>query len=170
MNALFSQMVGAARLDGDTYETVEARSQDSRRALCVVLLASVAAAIGSGVTDLASILGITVAALLTWMLWVFLTYIVGTRLLSVPETRTSFGELFRTTGFSASPGILRALGVVPVIGWPIFMASTVWMLFAFVVAVRHALDFSSSRRAFAVCLLTWLIHGVVFFAFVLTAI
>jgi hypothetical protein len=170
MKGLVGQMIGAARLDGNTYERVEARSQDNRRALYVVLLASVAAAIGSGVTDIASIFGITLAALLTWMLWVFLTYVVGTRLLASSETHTTFGELLRTTGFSASPGILRALGAVPVIGWPIFMAATIWMLFAFVVAVRHALDFSSSPRAFAVCLLAWLIHGVVFFAFVLTAI
>jgi hypothetical protein len=100
------------------------------------------------------------------MLWVFLTYIVGTKLFATSETRTSFGELVRTTGFSASPGIFRAFGAVPVIGWPIFMASTVWMLFAFVVAVRHALDFTSSMRAFLVCLLAWLIHGVAFLAFV----
>jgi hypothetical protein len=43
------------------------------------------------------------------------------------------------------------------------------MLLTFVVAVRQALDYASSARALAVCLLGWLIHGVLFFAFVRTA-
>jgi len=44
------------------------------------------------------------------------------------------------------------------------------MLFTFVVAVRQALDYSSTGRALAVCLLGWIIHGVLFFGFVLVAL
>jgi uncharacterized membrane protein YczE len=44
------------------------------------------------------------------------------------------------------------------------------MLLSFVVAVRQALDYTSTGRAIAVCLLGWIIHGVVFFGFVLTAL
>jgi hypothetical protein len=43
------------------------------------------------------------------------------------------------------------------------------MLFTYVVAVRQALDYASTGRALAVCLLGWLIHAVVLFGFVLTA-
>jgi hypothetical protein len=57
-----------------------------------------------------------------------------------------------------------------VLGWAIFFGVTIWMLFAFVVAIRQAMDYESSARALLVCLLGWLIHGVLFFAFVLTAI
>ncbi len=44
------------------------------------------------------------------------------------------------------------------------------MLFAFVVAFRQALDCAGSPRALLVCILGWLIHGILFFAFVVTAI
>ena len=64
----------------------------------------------------------------------------------------------------------RLLGIVPVIGWALFLAATVWMLFSFVVAVRQALDYSNTRSALAVCLLGWLIHGVLFFGFVMVAV
>jgi hypothetical protein len=42
------------------------------------------------------------------------------------------------------------------------------MLLTFVVAVRQALDYKSTGRAVAVCLLGWIVHGIVFFWFVLT--
>jgi hypothetical protein len=94
---------------------------------------------------------------------------IGTRLLPGNQTRADFGQILRTTGFSATPGILRALGFLPHVGWMIFVAATVWMLFTFVVAIRQALDYTSTRRALAVCILGWLIHGVVLFSFILTA-
>jgi hypothetical protein len=40
----------------------------------------------------------------------------------------------------------------------------------FVVAIRQALDYASFNRALAVCFLGWLIHGLLFFAFVMVAI
>jgi hypothetical protein len=57
-----------------------------------------------------------------------------------------------------------------VIGWALVLAATIWMLFSFVVAVRQALDYSSTGSALIVCILGWLIHGVLFFGFVMVAL
>jgi len=48
--------------------------------------------------------------------------------------------------------------------------ATFWMLLSFVVAVRQALDYSSTGRAFLVCLLGWLIQGILFFGFIAVAL
>jgi len=101
---------------------------------------------------------------------VLLTVFIGTRLLPDRETRADFGQVLRTTGFSASPGFLRVFGLVPIVGWYIFAAATVWMLFTFVVAVRQALDYTSTVRALLVCVLGWLVHSMLFFWFVLTVV
>jgi hypothetical protein len=170
MTTLLKRMIGAARLDPLTYEQVEADPATTGGAVLIVLAASVAASIGAGVTTPGGILGVTLGAMATWMVWVGLTYVIGTRILPESQTRATLGEVLRTTGFSASPGILRIFGILPAIGWPIFFGVTIWMLLAFVVAVRQALDYTGSRRALAVCVLGWLIHGVLFFAFVITAI
>jgi hypothetical protein len=170
MNMTFTRMIGAARLDAHTYEEVEANPATTAGAIFVVLAASVAAAIGIGVTDPAGILGVTLGALATWLVWVGLTYIIGTRVIPEGGTHSTIGEVVRTTGFSAAPGVLRIFGFLPVIGWAIFFGVTIWMLFAFVVAIRQAMDFQSSARALLVCLLGWLIHGVLFFAFVVPAV
>ena len=170
MNNMFRNIIGAARLDASAYEHVEADAKTTAPAVLVVVIASVAAAIGIGVKDLGGLLGVTLGALATWMVWVGLTYVIGTRMLPESQTHATIGEVLRTTGFSASPGILRVFGFLPVVGWLIFFGVTIWMLFAFVVAVRQALDYAGSLRALLVCGLGWLIHGVLFFAFVVTAI
>ena len=95
-----------------------------------------------------------------WLFWAIATYIVGVYLMPEPQTRTNVGELLRTIGFAATPGILRIFGVVPVVGGTIYVVSTVWMLIAMVIAIRQALDYNSTGRAVVVCIITGLI-GVV---------
>ena len=163
-------MIGASRLDPATYEQVETDRSTTAGAVLVVIISSVAAALGSGSRDIVSVVSAVILMLGAWVIWVGLTYFIGARLLPGPETHANIGEVLRTTGFSASPGVLRILGLIPAVGLPIFVIVTVWMLFTFVVAIRQALDYASSARALAVCLLGWLIHGLLFFGFVLVAI
>jgi hypothetical protein len=37
----------------------------------------------------------------------------------------------------------------------------VWMLVAMIIAVRQALDYRSTARAVGVCVLGWIIHGII---------
>ena len=67
----------------------------------------------------------------------------------------------RTTGFSASPGLLRVLGVIPLIGELIILAVSIWMLIAMIIAVRQALDYQSTGRAVGVCLIGWFVFVVI---------
>jgi len=56
-------------------------------------------------------------------------------------------------------------GVLPALTIPVFVLTSVWMLVAMVVAVRQALDFTSTTRALAVCILGWLLAGLLVVAF-----
>ena len=53
------------------------------------------------------------------------------------------------------------LGIIPGLGDIVFMAAGVWMLVAMVIAVRQALDYTSTWRAVAVCLVGWLVQAVI---------
>jgi hypothetical protein len=44
---------------------------------------------------------------------------------------------------------------MPAVAVPVFAATSLWMLLAMVVAVRQALDYRSTARAVAVCVLGW---------------
>src|SRR5688572_2335566 len=169
MSTLTARMIGSAKLQADSYEEVEADSSANGQAVAVVVLSSLAAALGTGTTSVPGAVALLFAAILSWLVWVFLTLWLGTRVMPGRETRADFGQVLRTTGFSAAPGILRVLGVVPVVGWIIFLGATIWMLLSFVIAIRQALDYSSTGSAFAVCLLGWIIHGILFFGFVVVA-
>lgn len=169
MTTLANRLLGSASLRVSTYEEVETDRHANWQAIGIVLLSSLGAAIGIGNTSWRGVASLLLVAIVTWLLWVLLTLFIGTQLLPGKQTRADFGQLLRTTGFSSAPGILRVLGILPGVGWFLFLGATIWMLFTYVVAVRQALDYTSTGRALAVCGLGWLIHGVVLFGFVLTA-
>ena len=154
--ATFSErMIGAAKLDVRVYEEVEADTQATSQAAGVVVLSSLSAGIGSlglGASGLGGFIAGSVVALLSWVIWAFLTYPIGTRLLPEPQTHANVGQMMRTLGFAQSPGLMRLFGGIPGIGPLILAVVSVWMLVAMVIAVRQALDYASTWRAAGVCL------------------
>jgi hypothetical protein len=155
-------MIRAAKLDVELYEEVEADPQAMGQATAVVVLSALAAGVGSfsssGSTGL--VVG-TIAALASWYVWAFLTYLIGTKLLPEPDTQADVGELLRTIGFASSPGLIRVLGIVPGLRGLVFFAAGLWMLVTMVIAVRQALDYKSTGRAIGVCVIGWLVQAVV---------
>lgn len=163
MSRSFTQrMLGAARLDPATYEEVEADRTATSQALVVVVLASVATGFGgAGYAGTSGIIVGIIIAIIGWFVWAGLVWFIGTRMLPEPQTRSDVGELLRTTGFSASPGIIRIFGFIPGLGALLYFVAGVWMLFTMVIAVRQALDYKSSWRALGVCLIGWIVQLVV---------
>jgi hypothetical protein len=163
MDSLVNRALRAAKLDASLYEEVEADQAALGQAMTVVVVSSVCAGIGSaaqgGVVGL--LLG-AIAALIAWYIWAYLTYFIGTRLLPEAQTSANVGELLRTTGFSSSPGVLRILGIIPGLMTIAFVVSSIWMLVAMIVAVRQALDYTSTGRAVGVCLIGWLVMMAIF--------
>ena len=152
MASLVDRMVRAAKLEPALYEEVEADPTANGQAVTVVVLSAVAAGIGGwGEGHGHGVIGGLIGALGGWVIWAFLTYIIGTKLMPGPNTRSNVGELLRTTGFAATPGMLRLLDGLPGIGGLLGFVSAVWMLAAFVVAVRQALDYEETWRAVVVC-------------------
>jgi Yip1 domain len=158
--ALWRRMLRAALLDVKLYEEVEADRTATVQAGAVVVLSSVAAAIG-GIDRQGpwSIVWYAIAALASWWIWAYVAYWVGTRLLPGPSTRADSSELLRTIGFSSAPGVLRIFALFPPIAQLAFVASTIWMLIAMVIAVRQALDYTGTARAVAVCAIGFPIYA-----------
>lgn len=163
MNIFSDRMIRAAKLDVNLYEEVEADKSTMRQAMGVVVLSSLAAGVGSiGTLGLGGTLLGTLAALGGWYIWAWLTYFIGTRFLAEPQTEADLGQLLRTTGFSSSPGLIRVLGIIPGLGTVVFAVASIWMLVAMVIAVRQALDYTSTFRAVGVCVIGWIIQTVIF--------
>ncbi len=158
--AFFSGVIGALALDVAIYEEVEGDRSATVQAFTVVLLSSLAAGIGArGFADntISNIALISIISLLAWAAWALVTFQIGGRLMPEPQTRVDVGELLRTIGFASTPGMLRALGAMPRATKPVFVITSIWMLLAMIVAVRQALDYRSTPRAVAVCVLGWVL-------------
>jgi hypothetical protein len=154
MAGLITRCLGAARLDAATYEDVEADEGVTGQAMLVVALSSIAAGIGAAdQAGVSGIVGGTVVAVIAWFVWAGLVTLIGTRLLPEATTRADLGQVIRTTGFSASPGMLQVFGIIPGIGPVVGIVTNLWMLAAMVVAVRQALDYAGIGRAILVTFL-----------------
>jgi hypothetical protein len=129
--------------------------------MTVVIISSIAAGVGSishgGIQGI--ILG-TVSALIGWLIWSYITYIIGTKVLPTPETHADYGELLRTIGFSSSPGVIRVAGIIPGLGAVVMFIAGIWMFIAMIIAVRQALDYTSTLRAIGVCIIGGIIQGI----------
>jgi hypothetical protein len=140
------------------YEEVEADRSATLQAMGVVALSSLAAGVGSlGLAGarFTTLAGIGVLAFAVWGIWAFLTLQIGARIFPSPRTQADVGQLLRTIGFASAPGILRIAGVIPGTTTVVFAVTALWMLMAMIVAVRQALDYTSTARAFAVCAFGW---------------
>ena len=146
------RMKSAALLDVNTYEEVEADRTATRQAAGVVALVALAQGIGALGTGGAGILLGIASAVLGWVVWAGITYLIGDKLFGGTAT---WGELLRTLGFAQSPGVLYVLGIVPLLGGVIRFAVGIWILIAGIIAIRQALDFSTGK-AVLTAVLGWL--------------
>jgi len=162
MNTFVDRIIRAAKLDVSLYEEVEADKGSMGQAMAVVALSALAAGIGNiGRAGFSGILISLIAALVGWYIWAYITFFIGTKLLPEPQTKSDHGELLRTIGFSASPGFIRILGIIPILGGISFIVAMIWMLVAMVIAVRQALDYQSTWRAVGVCVIGWVIQMII---------
>jgi hypothetical protein len=156
MASLLNRAIGAMTLDAATYEGIESDPRAFIQAVAIVATASVAAAVGAAIPwegPRLTIAASSVIAALAWPAWATLTLFIGQRLLPGRNTRATFGEHLRTLGFAAAPACFQLLAAFTVTKWPIFLATWAWVILASVVAVRQSLDYESTGRAVAVCLI-----------------
>jgi len=74
-----------------------------------------------------------------------LAYLIGVSILRGKHTESSWGEVLSTMGFTNSPGFLRILAFIPVVGGVIAFLASIWALIAAVIGITAAPDFSTWR-------------------------
>lgn len=150
---MLDRMKGAAMLNVDTYEEVEADTTATGQAAGVVIVAAVASAIGAAGSGSSGMVVGLVGAVLGWLVWSGVTYVIGDKLFGGTAT---WGELLRTLGFAQAPGVLSILGILPGLGGLIRFAVAIWILIAGIIAIRQALDFSTGK-AVLTAVIGWLV-------------
>lgn len=159
LKTLKSRIIRAGKLDVKFYEEISTDDTALGQALVIIAGSSLAAGIGGvGKFGWSYVFFGTFANLASWFLWVYVIYFLGTKLVRWSGSRVSFLQLLSTLGFSAAPGLMRILGLVPFTTGVIFFISAIWMLIAMIVAARLALDYRRIRQSVIICVGSWIIH------------
>lgn len=156
---MIQRMIGAAMLNPHIYEEVEADRSATLQAMAVVVLVALATGIGNiGPGSIFGLLGGVLVGLVGWMFWAWVTYLVGTSILRSAETHADWSQLARTLGYAQSPGVLKIFGFIPAIGPIVVVAASIWQFAAMVIAIRQALDYTSTWRAIGVAVIGFIAY------------
>lgn len=150
------RLIAAIRLDATVFEEVEHDEQAIGQAFWVIVLAALAQGMGAIEAPsipalLVALFGLSLAAILGWLLETGLIWLIGVKLM---HGTSNYPELLRTVGFASAPKLLMLFGVLPLGAASRLLAVLVLILLtvATVIAVRQALDVTT-RRAVVVCVL-----------------
>ena len=145
--SLVDRMVGATFLSVDTYEEVEHDEAATGQAAMVVAMVAVARGIGaSGAGPIVALFAAAIA-LVNWVVWAGICYIVGDKVFGGKAT---WGELMRTLGFAQAPGILWLFALIPLLGWPLFVLVQIWVGVASFIGIRQALDIGNGKTVLTI--------------------
>jgi hypothetical protein len=162
MASFGERVVGAMRLDVNTFEEIERDPTAMGQAVGVITLAAVSLGIGNLYWGgFSGIVLRVIFGLIGYAVWSVLVWIVGTKVMPDPETKADFAETFRVIGFAAAPGILGVITIIPILGWLLLFLIWVWQLAAMVVAVRAVLDYTNIGKAIIVVVIGFCVYVVV---------
>ena len=169
---MLERMLGAVRLNVDTYEDVEKDSSATIQAIVVVIIVAIATGVSQLLSGEANILEALVfgviRGVLSWVVWALVALLVGTTILKSEQTEADWGQIARGTGFAQTPGILNIISFIPFVGWAILLIAFVWQWAGMVIALRQSLDYTSTWRAFFVILISFIpvliINAILFWA------
>jgi hypothetical protein len=136
------RVVGALKLDANTFEDIERDPTAMGQAVGIIALAAAASSLGS-----------------IWYLG--FGRIVFAVLIS---TSADFAETFRVIAFAAAPGLFGAISIIPILGtiiaWLLTPIIWLWSMAAMVIAARQVLDYTEKFKAVVVVLIGFVVYLV----------
>jgi hypothetical protein len=159
MTLFLKRFMGVLVLDLSTFEEIEADRRAAMESVVVVLLVCLAggfAALGLGLAGIGGFVVGAVVWLGAWLVWAALITTVGTVALPESKTKSNLREVLRVMGYAAAPGVFLVFAAMRTAAALVLTLVTAWMMASAVIAVRQALDYRSTSRAIAVCVLAWL--------------
>ncbi len=157
MAQIADRMIRAAKLDPTLFSEIANDESTMSEAVTVVLITTAAAGLGAALAGPMGLIGGAVLALIGWFVQAMLAFFVGTKLIPDSDTRTDFSSVLRVTGYASAPGVLAALGFIPMLGAVAMFVAGLWQLAAFIVAIRVVMNFDGNGKAIMVVVIGWIV-------------
>jgi hypothetical protein len=160
MPRFLTRLLGVFVLDPAAFEDIEADRRADIQSAIVVAAVCLSSGFAAAELELASTAGFASGVLMAlgaWLVWVVMIAAVGRFALAEPQTRSNVRELLRVLGYAAAPGVFIALAAMRAVAPIVIVVVALWMVAAAVLGMRQALDYRSTARAAAVCVISWLL-------------
>ena len=136
----------------------------------IMVLDGIAGAIALSTLYKTNIIFSGVTALLSWLVWGVLIYVIGIKLFPDPSTNASFKKILITVGFAHAPGLFRFFVFMPSLVVPIVFLTQFWIFASLIIGVRETLNFKSNFKSAGVIIIAFLIIAIISLSFVMNNI
>ena len=134
----------------------------------VMILYGVAGAIAAN-TFIKTSIGISgLTAILTWLVWTIMIYVIGVKIFPDKDTKTSFKKVLIGVGYAHAPGLIRFFAVTPEIVVPIVFLTQFWVFASLIISTKEILNLKSNFKSFGIILLSFLIIAILSISFVMS--
>ena len=164
---MFDRILRAIKMDKTIFAEVAKDTSLMNEATIIVVIVTIVGALGSlflsiaffGLGFLSFILAIINGIAIGWVLWSWVSAWVAKKWQGGNAT---FQEMLRGFAYATTPRIVGILGFVPILGWLISFAGSVYSLYLAFLAIKQIQNFDNQKAAINVAV-GWLIFLVVGF-------
>ena len=134
----------------------------------IMILYGVAGAIAAN-TFIKTSIGISgLMAILTWLVWAIIIYVIGVKIFPDKDTKAPFKKVLIGVGYAHAPGLLRFFAVVPELVIPIIFITQFWVFASLIISMKQILNLKSNIKSFGIIFLSFLIIAIVSVFFVIS--
>ncbi len=134
----------------------------------IMILDGIAGAIAANTIIKTAIAMSGLTAILTWVIWATLIFVIGVKLFPEKQTKVSFKKVLTAVGFAHAPGLLRFFAVTPDLMIPIIFLTQFWIFAALILSTKEVLNLKSNLKSFGIVFLSFLIIVFLSISFVMS--
>ena len=134
----------------------------------IMILDGVAGAVAANTIVKTAIALSGLTAMLTWLVWGILIFVIGVKLFPDKESKIPFKKVLIGVGYAHAPGILRFFAVTPDLIIPIIFITQFWIFAGLIISTKQILNLKSNFKAFGIVILSFLIIAIMSISFVMS--
>ncbi len=134
----------------------------------IMILDGIAGAVAANTIVKTAVAMSGLTAILTWLIWGILIYVIGVKLFPDKQTKVQFKKVLTAVGFAHSPGLIRFFAVTPELMIPIIFLTQFWIFAALIISTKQILNLKSNVKSFGIVFLSFLIIAFLSISFVMS--
>ena len=134
----------------------------------IMILDGIAGAVAANTIVKTAVAMSGLTAILTWLVWGILIYVIGVKLFPDKQTKVQFKKVLTAVGFAHSPGLIRFFAVTPELMIPIIFLTQFWIFAALIISTKQILSLKSNVKSFGIVFLSFLIIAFLSISFVMS--